>query len=202
MGGICIDAQGTTSVPGLFAAGEVTGGLHGANRMGGNALTETVVFGARAGRAAAEQALDIVNGRRTDLPADFFGPSVDATAYTVAGPDTNHLMLRLRQTLWDNGGILRNSQGLNDALQTVDAIKAESGDLPINTEPHAVQRVLELRFASQAAELILLGALRRKESRGAHFREDYPDQDDENWRGHLQVRLAAEGKLSYTFRPI
>ena len=202
MGGICIDARGTTSVPGLFAAGEVTGGLHGANRMGGNALTETVVFGARAGRTAAEQALAITAGRPTDLPDDFFEPPIDATV-NAAESDTDRLMLRLRQIMWDNGGILRDSQGLNNALKTVDVIKAESGCLPVkNNEPQAVQRVLELRFTAQTAELILQGALRRKESRGAHCREDYPVQDDENWRGHLQVRLSAEDKLSYTFSPI
>jgi succinate dehydrogenase/fumarate reductase flavoprotein subunit len=202
MGGVCIDARGTTSVAGLFAAGEVTGGLHGANRMGGNALTETVVFGARAGRAAAEQALARASGRPTDLPDDFFGPSVDA-AINAAESDTDRLLLRLRQIMWDNGGILRNRQGLNDALKIVDAIKAESGCLPVESNvPQAVQRVLELRFAARTAEMILQGALRRKESRGAHCREDYPDQDDENWRGHLQVRLSAEGKLSYTFSPI
>ena len=202
MGGICIDARGTTSVPGLFAAGEVTGGLHGANRMGGNALTETVVYGARAGRAAAEQALAITDDQQTDLSGELFGPQTD-TGGNAAEPDTDPLMFRLQHTMWDNGGILRNSQGLNNALKTVDAIKAETGSLPIkNNEPAAVQRVLELRFASQTAEMILQGALRRKESRGAHFREDYPGQDDENWCGHLRVRLSAEGKLSYTFSSI
>jgi succinate dehydrogenase/fumarate reductase flavoprotein subunit len=201
MGGICIDARGTTSVAGLFAAGEVTGGLHGANRMGGNALTETVVFGARAGQAAAEQALNTPESRLIVPPEDFFRPTVDSTVDN-ADSNTNHLMAELRQTMWDNGGILRNRQGLKKALKTVESIKAESDTLPITIEPHAVQRVLELRFAAQTAELILQGALRRNESRGAHYREDHPVQDDENWRGLLQVRLSAEDKLSYTFSPI
>jgi succinate dehydrogenase/fumarate reductase flavoprotein subunit len=67
MGGVCIDTDGTTSVPGLFAAGEVTGGLHGANRMGGNALTETLVFGARAGEAAANWAKDNNSQPKTEV---------------------------------------------------------------------------------------------------------------------------------------
>jgi succinate dehydrogenase/fumarate reductase flavoprotein subunit len=201
MGGICIDAQGATSVPGLFAAGEVTGGLHGANRRGGNALTETVVFGARAGQAAGQWANNVPDGRTQVRPKNIVEPAQSARV-NDANSVTTRLLGGLRKILWDDGGILRNRQGLTRASEAIDLIKTEAGDLPLTDDPRQLQRILELRFAAQTAELILQGALRREESRGAHFREDYPAQDDKNWRGHLQVRLSVDGKLIYKFEPV
>jgi len=201
MGGLCIDSRGATSVPGLFAAGEVTGGLHGANRRGGNALTETVVFGARAGEAAGQWANSVPDGRIEVPPKDINEPAVNS-AVKDARSVTNRLIAGLRKTLWDDGGILRNRPGLTRALVAIDAIKTEARGLPITDDPRQLQGVLELRFAAQTADLILQGALGREESRGAHLREDYPTQDDENWRGHLQVRQSAEGQLNYGFQPI
>ena len=201
MGGVCIDAQGATSLPGLFAAGEVTGGLHGANRRGGNALTETVVFGARAGQAAGRWAKNATDGRTRMQPKDLIEPARGA-GVDVANSATTQLLDGLRKTLWEDGGILRNRPGLTRASASVEAIKTEAGDLPLTGDPRQLQRILELRFATQTAELILQGALRREESRGAHFREDYPVQDDKKWRGHLRVRLSAEGRLIYEFQPV
>jgi len=201
MGGVRIDAQGATSVAGLFAAGEVTGGLHGANRRGGNALTETVVFGARAGQAAGQWARNAPEGRFEMPPEELREPRI-SPAVNDAKPATARLLAGLRKTLWDDGGILRNRPGLIRAADVVAAIKTAAHELPLTDDPRQLQRILELRFAAQAAELILQAALRREESRGAHFREDYPAQDDQNWCGHLQVRQSAEGQLNYGFQPI
>jgi len=175
MGGVWIDAQGATSVPGLFAAGEVTGGLHGANRRGGNALTETVVFGARAGQAAGQWANDAPDGGIEVAPEDILEPAINSSAHDVI-PATTRLLAGLRKTLWDDGGILRNRQGLTRAAEVAAAIKTEAEELPITDNPRQLQRILELRFAARTAELILQAALRRKESRGAHFREDFPTE--------------------------
>jgi len=201
MGGVCIDAQGATSVPGLFAAGEVTGGLHGANRRGGNALTETVVFGARAGQAAGQWANNAPEGR-IEVPPEDIEEQATSLAENDVIPATTRLLAGLRKTLWDDGGILRNRQGLTRAAEVAAVIKTEAAELPITDDPRQLQRILELRFAARTAELILQAALRREESRGAHFREDYTAQDDRNWGGHLQVRLGAEGQLLYSFQPM
>lgn len=201
MGGLCIDKKGATSLPGLFAAGEVVGGLHGANRKGGNALTETVVFGARAGRAAGDWASNVSAGLAGGPTKKISKPAFGSTR-TNAGRSTSRLTAELREVMWNDGGILRTRSGLNRAINAVEAIKGETAAVPLPGDPRQVRQNLELRAAAQVAELILQGALRRKESRGAHYREDYPTQDDKNWRGHLQVRLAPQDELEWMYKAL
>ncbi|TET88134.1 MAG: FAD-dependent oxidoreductase [Dehalococcoidia bacterium] len=201
MGGVCIDSQGATSVAGLFAAGEVTGGLHGANRMGGNALTETVVFGTRAGEAAAAWAKGRDKSKVDEPFGDLDQPPLEQQQ-SKAKSNPAQFIERLRQILWEQGGILRNLQGLTRALDEVNEIQEEALNLPLGGEPRQVVRTLELRSGAQTAGLILQAALKRQESRGAHFREDFPDQDDKDWRGHLQVRLSRKGERIWAFQPI
>lgn len=198
MGGVRIDTQGATSVPGLFAAGEVTGGLHGANRLGGNALTETLVFGSRAGEAAAAWAKDSVGDKNKILlkELDALGPESQPNEARL---NLTQLRKRLRKILWEEGGIRRNKQGLTRALDEVKAIQNEALGLSLGENPLLVQRILELRSGARTATIILQGALRREESRGAHFREDFPDQNDERWVGHLQVYLTPEKEQVWTF---
>lgn len=201
MGGVRADARGATSVPGLFAAGEITGGLHGANRMGGNALTETVVFGARAGEAAAAWAADISDDDRNAVLKDLDSP-VFKTGAKGDGAGAAELMAGLQKILWEEGGIMRNRPGLRHALAATALIGSAADELPAAADPRRVQRFLDLRVASRVAALILQGALRREESRGAHFREDFPEQNDATWRGHLQVRLSEDGKELWNFQKV
>ncbi len=200
MGGVCIDPGGATSVPGLFAAGEVTGGLHGANRMGGNALTETVVFGARAGASAAAWARDN-SARVTKNGFKDWEERISKRRSNKAKMDSDPFMKDIREILWTDGGIIRNKQGLKRALDEIEAIRAQAFGMDFGDNPRELQRCFELQFACQTAALILQAALQREESRGAHLREDYPDQDDEKWRGHLQVRLSPQGEPDWSFRP-
>lgn len=184
MGGVRIDADGASSVPGLYAAGEVTGGLHGANRMGGNALSETLVFGARAGKAAAGWARR--NTASKPVPLHDAG-AVPAGGQKRGGPDA--LMARLRKIMWEKGGVIRNGDGLDDALGGITAIEKEAGELSLAADVKAVGKILELRSAAGIAKLMLRSALTREESRGAHFREDFPDPDDGRWRCHIPIEL-------------
>ena len=200
MGGACVDSRGVTSVPGLFAAGEVSGGLHGANRMGGNALTETVVFGARVGEAAAAWAKETGKSKADIAFQESDHPHVESDP-SKAPSMPAQLIDRLRKVLWEQG-ILRNGEGLTEALDEVKQIWEEAFGMPLEGNPRQVLRLLELRFAVQTASLILEAALRREESRGAHFREDFPSQDDKNWLGHLQVSQSPEGDPIWTFRPV
>jgi len=198
MGGVCIDTNGATSVPGIFAAGEVTGGLHGANRMGGNALTETLVFGARAGEASAAWAKHNGNVPTAKLFQDAEVENF-ASALKTAEPNPSRFMAHLSHTLWKEAGIIRNRQGLEHALNTVKTIstkilQTDTGD-QLEGQPKT-----EILFGARVAALIIQAALKREESRGAHFREDFADQDDKNWRGHLQVKQSGDGQAHWNFK--
>ena len=124
MGGVCIDTYGTTSVPGLFAAGEVTGGLHGANRMGGNALTETLVFGARAGEAAAVWTKDRDIEPKTEIFRETEVEKFASVRKTVRSNSAG-LMADLGEIIWKEAGIIRNQHGLENALNAVNTISTE-----------------------------------------------------------------------------
>jgi len=198
MGGAKIDATGATSSPGIFAAGEAAGGLHGANRLGGNALSETLVFGARAGIAAAAWARHVDSADLAPLLKIF---SERTRRWSKGTLDGAGLKDRLRKIMWEDGGVIRNESGLSRALDAVKEVREEAA--APSSMPHGKPLIdlIELRSAAGVAEIILEGALRRQESRGAHFREDFPDQNDEGWRGHLQVRLAPDGERVWRFEP-
>jgi len=198
MGGVKIDPVGATSVPGLFAAGEIAGGLHGANRMGGNALSETLVFGARAGSAAARWAAEAAAGDPKSVLRQLQGL---ADAWGREGSSRPALGDGLAGIMWEDGGILRNREGLTRALDAVKKISAETRASTSGPGSADLKKALERRAAIRAATLILEAALRRRESRGAHFREDFPKQDDQEWLGHLQVRVTPEGEEVWLFQP-
>jgi succinate dehydrogenase/fumarate reductase flavoprotein subunit len=201
MGGAKIDATGATSVPGLFAAGEAAGGLHGANRMGGNALSETVVFGARAGSAAAAWANRRGGGSRQDLSTELGERARKWSCGTPIGVEGKD---RLRKIMWEDGGIIREEKGLFRALGAVKEIQNEASASSSKSELYGKELLdsIELRSAARVATLILEAALMRRESRGAHFREDFPGQNDAQWQGHLQVHLTPGGENVWQFEPI
>jgi succinate dehydrogenase/fumarate reductase flavoprotein subunit len=199
MGGIKIDVHGASSVPGLFAAGEVTGGLHGANRMGGNALTETLVFGARAGSAAASWAKESAGGRAEKF-FDELRSFIPRAAHDEATMTAAELKRELQRVMWEDGGILRNRSGLLRALNRAEDILEKAAELA-QRRPQELPGAVEIRLGAESARLILQAAVQREESRGAHFREDHPNPDD-RWRGHLQVRRLPSGESQWNFVPV
>jgi succinate dehydrogenase/fumarate reductase flavoprotein subunit len=199
MGGIKVDAGGAASVPGLFAAGEAAGGLHGANRMGGNALSETLVFGARAGHSAAAWASGL---KDIDRQALCKAAANRISQWAGRADKGAELMERLRKIMWEDGGIIRNAEGLCRARAAVQEIQEEAFSPPSRPGGKALLDLIALRSAAKAAALILEAALRRQESRGAHFREDFPDQDDGHWQGHLHVHLGCGGEPVWRFVPV
>ncbi len=165
MGGIPIDEWARTDVEGLFAAGESACGLHGANRMGGNALSETLVFGYRAGIAAARYCRE----RHESRPGASTSGSFDPGRYSAGRHLPRQALTVLRDTLWNSCGPVRNKRGLVQAMETVVKLKEEG----VRCE-HASELASTVAVSNsiETAQAIVQGALDRQESIGAHFRED------------------------------
>jgi fumarate reductase (CoM/CoB) subunit A len=197
-GGVSVDPRGWTRIPGLFATGEVTGGLHGANRMAGNALSEALVFGSRAGKAASCWASQVHPKEGKRGWEDFkLIPSLHHGTNSVGR--SFEMKRQLRKIMWESGGILRGKGGLSKAIKAVGQILEEAQAFSFCAAPAEVQNIIELRFGSKTALLILEAALRREESRGAHFREDFPVEDELHWLGHLEVAQVS-GQTVWSFQ--
>lgn len=168
MGGISTNKNGKTDVPGLWAAGEAVGGLHGANRLSSNALTEAVVFGALAGEEAAHYSEKIkhlnskISQERLSLN-------------TKGDLNLKEIKQSLKQILWQDVAIVRNEEGLKHAQEKVGEINDNLDYIHISSLQEAVS-LLELKNSLLTAEAIIEAALHRKESRGAHYRTDYPQK--------------------------
>jgi len=189
MGGIAADARMETSVPGLYAAGEAVGGANGANRLSGNAITEALVFGRRAGRSAAERA--------AGMTAQPFRPQAARAALDLIaapasneGPNTADMIAALQATMADDVGPLRDAQRLARALARIDELTATLGERPFGAPTAFDLRRLEwfdLRNMLLVARAVAATALAREESRGAHQREDFPALEPA-WRVNQSVR--------------
>jgi succinate dehydrogenase/fumarate reductase flavoprotein subunit len=177
MGGVVIDPQCRTAIEGLFAAGEDTGGVHGANRLGGNGVAESTVFGGLAGDAMAA----FVQGRPAPrVSAGALEASVRELTAPLSRPATAELydvQRELRETMWEDAGLVRDERGLRAALTALDDLTERTERigvppaLPLNT---AWQDWMNVRNQLTAARLIVAAARERTESRGAHFRRDFP----------------------------
>lgn len=179
MGGVETDLDGRTSIPGLFAAGEVAcTGVHGANRLASNSLLEGLVFGLRAGRAMRD-----ARGTGTGNVAFSSEPAPTGEDHATEGDAGNAAWTteRVRELAWRSVGVFRDGPGLRDAVCQLDA-----GWHWLRAQP-APRTPAEARLASvlTVARLMARAALRREESRGAHFRADFPDRDDLHWRKHV-----------------
>jgi succinate dehydrogenase / fumarate reductase flavoprotein subunit len=204
MGGVVVDPDThVTDVAGLYAAGEVTAGLHGANRLGGNSLAETVVFGRRAGEAAA----DYSAARDLQLRARAVIGAADDELAGLVRPGRQFarpLQRALRDTMWETCGVVRDQAGLRRGLDRVAELGELAGDVDVRptSEGYAdLAHALDLRASLVAAEATLLGALARPESRGAHQRRDHP-QLDPDLGVNLRTRLDRDGRLTTTTVPV
>jgi len=193
MGGIAIDAEGHTGLAGLYAAGEVTGGIHGANRMGGNAYSEALVFGGCAGRAASEEA-------GTPVPAaDFEGLMNDSARKwdALLRPDlqgtseVSALMKGLQAVLWKKVGIIREDTSLQGGIEEMEDI-ARAVHSQTARNSRELCKIVECRNAVLTGLSIARAARERRESRGSHYREDYLSEDPA-WQRHIYVTMT-DGK--------
>ncbi len=205
MGGLRVDADsGATTVPGLFAAGEAAAGLHGANRLGGNSLSDLVVFGRRAGAAAAAYQRGLALGQLDEGEiAD--EERVLLQPFQGAGTENPYLLQQeLQQAMQDGAGLARTATGLEECLSRILGIRARAerihvpGSRRFNPGWHTAR---DMRFLLTVAEAIVRGAFMRPESRGAHWRLDFLDKDPGWGRQNIIARKKGE-TMQVSVRPI
>ena len=197
MGGIVVDPEThSTGVGGLFAAGEVTAGLHGANRLGGNSLTETLVFGRRTGEAAAAVSRGLSSQRRSRQAVE--EALDDLASFIHDGTEIVRPVQRaLRDAMWEHCGVVRSEDGLTRGLERIKELQGHLGDIDVRPTSEGygdLAHALDLRASLVTAEASLLGARERRETRGAHNRSDYPELDD-SLRVNFEVSLGSDGSL-------
>jgi len=207
MGGIVADEWGEVGLPGLLACGEVVGGVHGANRLGGNALPEMSVFGRRAGLRAVEV---VKEHEEFAEPDKVQVREVRDRRYAIfsrgEGFRPGVVREEIQQVMWDNLLSLRDQGTIQTALRQLEAIRSEKVPrlgLSSRTRNYNLEwlEAVEVEVMLDVAEMIARAALTRQESRGAHYRVDFPTEDNDRWLVNLVIRQE-EGRMKIERRPV
>jgi len=210
MGGIDVDATCASPVEGFFAAGECACvSVHGANRLGGNSLLDAVVFGKIAGRSASsfvkKSRFPAAGEREIADEAQLLYAKISAIRQRDTGENVFKLLNRLKAVMSDKVGIFRNEKPLREALNELGAIREAYGRVFIFGKcPRYCQELvtlIEFDYMMDVAEVIILGALKREETRGSHYRRDFPMRDDADWLKHTIIRWE-ERAPEISFRPV
>ena len=191
MGGIIIDRNAETPLAGLFAAGETTGGIHGANRLGGNALCEVFTFGGIAGQRAAARAEEMGPAEASREMIQHEKARLEAH-FRENGVDLKVLCRSLKQAMWLKAGILRGPEGLGEALEKISDIRSKAAEASIGKMADLI-RCLELENMLLISEVVCRAALLRTESRGSHYRTDFPEEDKAHWLKNIVVEKGETG---------
>jgi succinate dehydrogenase / fumarate reductase, flavoprotein subunit len=209
MGGIRTDNLGRTPVPGLYAAGECACvSVHGGNRLGANSLLDTLIFGRRAGEDAAERARGLpmpdgkLNSRITDEQTWVDSIiSRDGNGRRVAA-----LKEELGEAMNQYCAVFRDADGLNTCLETIRRLKDQAESVGIDDGGTVFNQdvlgVIELGYMLDCAETMVVSGIERTESRGAHFRTDHPERDDDQWLKHINVTAAEDGTPEVSYSPV
>ena len=206
MGGVRVDPDSQMSdVPGLFAAGECGAGLHGANRLGGNSLSDLLVFGKRAGQYAAcyaqENSLGMINAQEVGTAEK----QALAPFERGSGEGPYALQNALQDMMQDLVGIVREENEMLQALERIEQLKTRAdrvgvgGNREYNPGWHTA---IDLNSLLTVSEMVTRAALERKESRGAHFRNDYPAKDDKFGAFNIVIRKGTDGEMQIRREPI
>jgi succinate dehydrogenase flavoprotein subunit len=210
MGGISTDLHGATSLPGLYAAGEAACvSINGANRLGSNSLTEILVFGARAGKAAAAFAGEQrVPGPAIPAQARDEQQRIEAQFLRKTGGRERMATLRgeMQQTMEDAAGIYRTGPALEKAAEKLQSLQERLPDVALDDRSYTFNTelvaALELSYMLDVAEAIVQSALHRRESRGSHQRTDYPERDDREFLAHSLAYRSAAGPPRVAYLPV
>jgi succinate dehydrogenase / fumarate reductase flavoprotein subunit len=206
MGGVKTDIDGKTPIEGLYAAGEVACvSVHGGNRLGANSLLDTLIFGRRSGEDAAARAANMtmpVLDTKAQLERD--AAEIDAIiARPRDGRRVSEIKNELGELMNQYAAVFRDEQGLQTARETIARLKEETGKAWIDDRGTVFNQdvlgAIELGYMIDCAEATVVAALERKESRGAQFRTDYPERNDEEWLKHIDITMNGDGpEVSYS----
>jgi succinate dehydrogenase / fumarate reductase flavoprotein subunit len=211
MGGIRVDGDTQmTSVPGLFAAGECAAGLHGANRLGGNSLSDLIVFGKRAGEYAAKFAKErgavTIDAAQVDEASRMALAPFERGATGSADPEGPYkIQYALQETMQANVGIVRVESEMKKALEDIEVLKKRAANVGVvgNREYNpGWHTALDLHNMLICSEAIALSALERRESRGGHFRDDCPDKDPAYAKFNLVIKKGPDGRPQLRREPV
>ena len=207
MGGVKTDVQGATSVAGLYAAGECANvSVHGGNRLGANSLLDTIIFGRRSGKAAATYAAEAAERDVSESAVSNDQAMIRSLMAREPNSDTWAKLRRaMGEVMNEHVAVFRNEEGMQTALTTIRELKERYARLAVHDNSQIFNTsllfTLELDFMLDTAETICVSALARRESRGAHYRTDMPERDDESWLKHTLVYSTPEGP-SIDYAPV
>jgi len=205
MGGVVIDPNCQTSLAGLLVAGEDAGGVHGANRLGGNGVAESTVFGARAGDLAAQLSRERQHYVPDLAQANQGFERAFAPLRREHGASPFELTAELKEVMWEECGLVRRREGLERARCRLDELTERAGQIAVDGPAqmnYAWQESLDIENQLTVAKALVAAALEREESRGAHFRSDFPDQNDDHWLRSIIVSRDSDGRPKLALRPV
>ncbi|MCO5221638.1 MAG: succinate dehydrogenase flavoprotein subunit [Thermomicrobiales bacterium] len=204
-GRVLADASGNV-IPGLYAAGEsACVSVHGANRLGTNSLVDLIVFGRRAGRHMLKFVDDTSHPTMPANPDRPAREEIDEIVARPSGENAAEIRERLQDVMMDKVSVVRNAGGMNEALAEVESLRNAYKNVAIQDKGNIfntdLTEALECGYMLDLAEALIIGALAREESRGAHYRTDFEKRDDSNWLAHTVVKMKGD-KLELTKKPV
>jgi succinate dehydrogenase / fumarate reductase, flavoprotein subunit len=209
MGGVKTDVWGETSIPGLYAAGEVACvSVHGGNRLGANSLLDTLIFGRRSGEHAAARANEMSMPSATEAALAAEQTMIDEILRREKGGGRriSEIKDELGETMNEKVAVFRDHEGLTAAMETVQRLKEEARSAYVDDRGTVFNQdvlgAIELGYMLDCAEAIVIGALERKESRGAQFRLDFPDRNDDEWLKHITISVNGGGPPKVDYAPV
>jgi succinate dehydrogenase / fumarate reductase flavoprotein subunit len=211
MGGVKTDIWGATSIPGLYAAGEVACvSVHGGNRLGANSLLDTLIFGRRSGEHAAERAQGMAMPRAAAVSLRAEQAAVDEIIRREGGRGRIRRISEIKDELGtmmnEKVAVFRDEDGLRQAHATIRRLKEEASVAAIDDRGtifnQDVLGAIELGYMLDCAECIVIGALERRESRGAQFRLDFPQRNDDEWLKHITLSVNGGGPPTVSYSPV
>src|SRR5688500_10493939 len=207
MGGVKTDIWGATPIPGLYAAGEVACvSVHGGNRLGANSLLDTLIFGRRSGEHAAERAGHMTMPKPSRAAVNDQSREIDDIMRRQGGRRVSEIRDELGTMMNEKVAVFRDEAGLKEAHEIVKRLKEEAKSATIDDRGTVFNQdvlgAIELGYMLDCAECIVVGALERKESRGAQFRTDFPKRNDDEWLKHITLSLNGSDTPKVSYSPV